>query len=83
MLPYAGNNTFSIALFHIFLFFCFCSTDHATYYMVFFLFLYVLVAIYSKLDIGNAKELNLCKFVADELHDSLSNKLYTKGCLLY
>ncbi|KAM0874328.1 hypothetical protein ACQ4PT_037490 [Festuca glaucescens] len=34
-------------------------------------------------DIARANELNLCKFVADELHDHLSNHKYTKGCLLY
>ncbi|KAM0886805.1 hypothetical protein ACQ4PT_029463 [Festuca glaucescens] len=34
-------------------------------------------------DIAHANELNLCKFVADELHDHLSNQKYTKGCLLY
>ncbi|KAM0890205.1 hypothetical protein ACQ4PT_027189 [Festuca glaucescens] len=34
-------------------------------------------------DIARANELNLCKFVADELHDHLSNQKYTKGCLLY
>ena len=38
---------------------------------------------FLKLDAGNAKKLNLCKFVVDELHESLSNKVYTKGCLLY
>jgi hypothetical protein len=27
--------------------------------------------------------MNLCKFVVDELHDSLSKEKYTKGCLLY
>ncbi|KAM0882676.1 hypothetical protein ACQ4PT_032179 [Festuca glaucescens] len=34
-------------------------------------------------DIARANEFNLCKFVADELHDHLSNQKYTKGCLLY
>ncbi|KAM0875509.1 hypothetical protein ACQ4PT_036735 [Festuca glaucescens] len=34
-------------------------------------------------DIARANKLNLCKFVADELHDHLSNQKYTKGCLLY
>ncbi|KAM0878532.1 hypothetical protein ACQ4PT_034803 [Festuca glaucescens] len=34
-------------------------------------------------DIARANELNLCKFVADELHDHLSNQKYTKSCLLY
>ncbi|KAM0856499.1 hypothetical protein ACQ4PT_049106 [Festuca glaucescens] len=34
-------------------------------------------------NIARANELNLCKFVADELHDHLSNQKYTKGCLLY
>ncbi|KAM0900724.1 hypothetical protein ACQ4PT_020428 [Festuca glaucescens] len=33
-------------------------------------------------DIARANELNLCKFVAAELHDHLSNQKYTKGCLL-
>ncbi|KAM0872806.1 hypothetical protein ACQ4PT_038482 [Festuca glaucescens] len=35
------------------------------------------------LDIPRANELNLCKFVADELHEHLSNQKYTRGCLLY
>jgi hypothetical protein len=37
----------------------------------------------SKVDIERANEFNLCKFVADELHNHLSNGRYTKGCLLY
>uniref|UniRef100_A0ACD5XDI6 Uncharacterized protein n=1 Tax=Avena sativa TaxID=4498 RepID=A0ACD5XDI6_AVESA len=34
-------------------------------------------------DVGQAQEMNMCKFIADELHKHLSNKKYTKGCLLY
>ncbi|KAM0873492.1 hypothetical protein ACQ4PT_038044 [Festuca glaucescens] len=37
----------------------------------------------TKADIARANEMNICKFVADELHESLSNGKYTKGCLLY
>jgi hypothetical protein len=37
----------------------------------------------SKVDIEQANEFNLCKFVADELHNHLSNGKYTKWCLLY
>lgn len=34
-------------------------------------------------DIGEAHNMNLCKFVVDNLHECLSNRKYTKGCLLY
>ncbi|XP_047043360.1 uncharacterized protein LOC124647461 [Lolium rigidum] len=35
------------------------------------------------LDIANAKEMNMCKFIVDELHNNLSNGKYSRGCLLY
>ncbi|KAM0871235.1 hypothetical protein ACQ4PT_039525 [Festuca glaucescens] len=35
------------------------------------------------LDIANAKEMNMCKFIVDELHNNLSNGKYIRGCLLY
>lgn len=35
------------------------------------------------MDIAQAKEMNLCKLVVDQLHENLSNGKYGKGCLLY
>ncbi|KAM0884639.1 hypothetical protein ACQ4PT_030878 [Festuca glaucescens] len=35
------------------------------------------------LDIADAKEMNMCKFIVDELHNHLSNGKYSRGCLLY
>ncbi|XBI77956.1 hypothetical protein VPH35_087732 [Triticum aestivum] len=34
-------------------------------------------------DLKNVKNMNLCKFIADFLHDAFSNKMYQKGCRLH
>ncbi|CAM0909516.1 unnamed protein product [Alopecurus aequalis] len=34
-------------------------------------------------DIGRAHELNMCKFVVDQLHESFSSGKFEKGCLMY
>jgi hypothetical protein len=43
----------------------------------------VIFLVIFKLDIGEGKGLNLCKFVVDVLHGHLSKGKYTNGCLLY
>ncbi|KAE8785719.1 hypothetical protein D1007_40519 [Hordeum vulgare] len=38
---------------------------------------------HGEVKLKDVKNMNLCKFIADFLHDAFANKMYQKGCRLH